>query len=363
MTSSNNPITEIKVRAVRLPMPAPHRTASGVISESPLVLVDLHTQEGIVGRSYVFTYTPVALVPTATLLRGLATSLVGVNAVPHDVERVLTQRFRLLGPQGLTGIAMAAVDMAVWDIVARTAGLPLARLLGGASRPLRAYGGVGYEGAQGSADAAERWVQAGMRGVKAKIGYPTLDEDLQVIRAIRSAVGRDVEIMVDYNQCLDAVEARARSRVLDEEGLTWIEEPTTAHDFAALAACARETRTPLQAGENWWGPGDFVTAIDAGASDHLMPDVMKVGGVTGWMRVAAMAQAKGLPVSNHLFPEISAHLMSATATAWRFEYADWWDAVIQAPLVPEAGSVLVNETVAGSGIEWKEEVIAAHLVE
>lgn len=224
--SSTNPIIDLKVRAVRLPMPVPHRTASGVISESPLVPLDLHTKEGIVGRSYVFTYTPAAL---------------------------------------------------------------------------NAYGGVGYEGARGSDGTAEQWAKAGIRGVKAKIGYPTVREDLEVIRAIRSAVGDDVEIMVDYKQCLNAVEARSRSRMLDDEGLVWIEEPTTAHDFAGLAACARETRTPVQAGENWWGPNDFATAIETGASDHLMPDV------TGWMRVASMAQAKGLPVSNHLFTDYSAH--------------------------------------------------------
>ena len=361
--SSTNPIVELEVRAVRLPMPVPHRTASGVISESPLVLLDLHTKEGIVGRSYVFTYTPAALKPTALLLRELAPSLAGVDASPLEVERILTQRFRLLGPQGLTGIAASAIDMAVWDIVARAAGLPLVRLLGGASRPLRAYGGVGYEGARGSADTAEQWAKAGSRGVKAKIGYPTVREDIEVIRAIRSAVGDDVEIMVDYNQCLNAVEARNRSRMLDDEGLVWIEEPTTAHDFAGLAACARETRTPVQAGENWWGPNDFATAIDAGASDHLMPDVMKVGGVTGWMRVASMAQAKGLPVSNHLFTDYSAHLMSATATAWRFEYADWWDAVIREPLLPESGMIRPNEANAGAGIEWNEEAIVAYLVE
>lgn len=327
------------------------------------MLLDLHTSAGVVGRSYVFTYTPVALVPTAMLLRELAPSLIGINATPHDVELVLAQRFRLLGPQGLTGIVTAAVDMALWDVVARAADVPLARLLGASSRPLRAYGGVGYDGVRGSADAAERWIRSGMRGVKAKIGYPSVQEDLDVIRAMRSAVGDDIEIMVDYNQCLNAVEARTRLRALDEESLCWIEEPTTAHDFAGLSACARETHTPLQAGENWWGPGDFVTAINTGASDHLMPDVMKVGGVTGWMRVAALAQARGLPVSNHLFPEVSAHLMSATATAFRFEYADWWNAVIQEPLVVESGSVQIRESRAGSGIEWNEESIAAYLVE
>jgi mandelate racemase len=134
---------------------------------------------------------------------------------------VCSQRFRLLGPQGLTGIAVAAVDMAIWDVVARTAQVSLVTLLGASSRPLRAYGGVGYDGVRGSADAAERWARAGMSGIKAKIGYPSVQEDLDVIRAMRSAVGNDIEIMVDYNQCLNAVEARTRLRALDDEGLCW----------------------------------------------------------------------------------------------------------------------------------------------
>jgi len=118
----------------------------------------------------------------------------------------------------------------------------------------------------------------------------------------------------------------------------------------------------LQAGENWWGPRDFATAVEIGASDHLMPDVMKVGGVTGWMRVAGLAHARGLPVSNHLFPEVSAHLMCATPTARWFEYADWWNALVQHPLHLEAGHAVLDDSSPGSGIAWQEEVVGRYLV-
>src|SRR5260221_7512109 len=123
---------------------------------------------------------------------------------------------------------------------------------------------------------------------------------------MRQAVGPSVAIMVDYNQCLTPAEAVQRLRVLDDEGLTWVEEPTLAHDFSGHARIAREARTPIQCGENWWGALDMRHALEAGASDLVMPDVMKIGGVTGWLRAAALAQASGTPVSNHLFPEISA---------------------------------------------------------
>ena len=155
------------------------------------------------------------------------------------------------------------------------------RLLGGIEKPIPAYGAVGYDGVTGSAKVAEEWAKRGFSGIKAKIGYPTVQEDVEVIRAIRSAVGSSVAMMADYNQCLTPSEAVQRLRLLDDEGLTWVEEPTLAHDYAGHAFIARETKTPIQCGENWWGTLDMQHAIDAQASDFMMPDVMKIGGVTG----------------------------------------------------------------------------------
>ena len=145
------------------------------------------------------------------------------------------------------------------------------------------------------ASGAAEWVGRGFTGVKAKIGYPTVREDLEVIRAIRQAVGDSVAIMVDYNQCLTPAEAVQRLRVLDGEGLTWVEEPTLAHDYAGHALIAREADTPIQCGENWWGTLDLRHALAAQASDFIMPDLMKIGGVTGWLRAAALAQAEEHP--------------------------------------------------------------------
>src|SRR6185369_2086174 len=130
-----------------------------------------------------------------------------------------------------------------------------------------------------------------------KIGYPTVAEDLRVVRAMRSAVGPEVALMVDYNQSLTPAEAILRIRVLDGEGLAWIEEPVLANDYPGLAEVAREVRTPIQAGENWWGPEDLRHALAAHSTDYVMLDVMKVGGVTGWLRASAMAAAEALPVS------------------------------------------------------------------
>ena len=354
---SSPTIQGFKVRAVRVPMTEPHQTASGVITESPLVLTDILTDTGISGHSIVFTYTPAALKPTAELIQNFEALVQGDVLAPAEVEQKLAKRFRLLGPQGLVGIALAAIDMALWDALARVHSMPLVRLLGGVEKPVRAYGAVGYDGVQDSGKGAESWAKRGFTGVKAKIGYPTVQEDVAVVRAIRKAAGDDMAIMVDYNQCLTPTEAVERLRVLDDEGLTWVEEPTLAHDYAGHALVAREARTPIQCGENWWGTLDMLHAIEAQASDFLMPDVMKIGGVSGWLRAATLAHAKGIRVSNHLWPEISARLLCCTPTAHWLEYADWWNPILAEPLCIEKGMAIIDDAF-GTGVEWNEDAVS-----
>jgi mandelate racemase len=350
-------VDRFRVRAIRLPMRDPHQTASGAVSESPLVLTDITLDDGTVGHSVIFTYTPAALEPTAALVRNFEALIKGDVLAPAETEQKLARRFRLLGPQGLVGMALAAIDMALWDALARLHGVSLTRLLGGTEKVVPAYGAVGYDGEAKSARVAEDWAKRGFTGVKAKIGYPTVAEDVTVIRAMREAVGPGVAIMVDFNQSLTPAEAVQRMRVLDDEGLTWVEEPTLAHDYAGHAHVAREARTPIQCGENWWGALDFQHAVDAHASDYVMPDVMKIGGVTGWLRVTAIAAARGLRVSNHLWPEISAQLLSVTPTAHWLEYADWWNDVLREPLAIRKGMTDLSG-VTGSGVDWNEQAIA-----
>jgi mandelate racemase len=352
MSSCQPTIRELRVRTVRVPLTEPHRTASGAVTESPLVLTDVVTDDGIHGRSIIFTYTAAALQPTADLIRNIEPLLKGEPLAPAEIEHRLSRRFRLLGTQGLVGMALAGIDMALWDALARSQNMSLVRLVGGVEKPIRAYGAVGYDGASGCAKAAEEWVRRGFKGVKAKIGYPDLKEDLEVIHAIRAAVGDNVAIMVDYNQSLTPVEAVERLRRLDDEGLTWVEEPTLAHDYQGHALIAREARVPIQCGENWWGTQDLRHAIDAHASDYVMFDVMKIGGVTGWLRAAATAEIHGLPVSSHLWPEISSQLLSLTPTAHWLEYADWWNTIVSQPLRIENGMAI-----PGMGLEWNEEGI------
>jgi mandelate racemase len=344
-------ITAFKICTCLVPLPQPHRTASGVVAASPLVLLTIETDEGTQGHSMLFTYTPAALKPTADLLRGMEALVVGQTLAPASLSQSLHARFRLLGTQGLVGMALAGIDMALWDALARSQNLPLYALLGAAPKPLKPYGAIGYDGVAGSADAATQLAKQGFQGIKAKIGYPTLEEELAVIRAMRQAAGDAMAIMVDYNQSLSPQEAARRLQALDAEGLTWIEEPVLAHDYAAFVELARATRTPLQAGENWWGPLDFRHAFNAGVRELVMPDAMKCGGITGWQQIASMAAVYGASLSSHLWPEVSAHLLCASPTAHWLEYADWWNPILKEPLRIANGWVEMSDA-PGSGVEF-----------
>jgi mandelate racemase len=354
-------IRGLRVRPVDVPLSRPHPTAGGIVSSAPLVLIDLMTNEGVVGSSYVFCYTALAVLPLARLTQNLEQLIKGATVAPVALDQSLQRRFRLLGPQGLTGIAMAGIEMAAWDALARAVDLPLVRLLGGDAQPMQAYYSLSMGGPDTAAREAAVVAELGFDAIKLKVGYATIAEDIAAVRAARGAVGERLRVMVDYNQSLSVPEAIRRCRALEDAGLTWIEEPTLADDFDGHAEIRSEVQTPLQFGENWWGPHDMAKAIDVGASDYVTLDVMKIGGVSGWLRAAALAEAKGLQVSSHLFPQISAHLLAVTPTAHWLEYQDWADPILREPLQPKDGKLAPSRQ-PGCGMEWDEAAVARYLV-
>ena len=280
-------IRDVEARAVVAPMNPPVRTASGSVSQALLVLIDLHTEEGPVGRAYLAAYQPYALRPLRELVRELGATVKGQAVAPIELDRALRSRFTLLGgARGLQGMAVSGIDLAAWDALAVAAGVPLVTLLGGEARPIPAYNSLGMLGPGEAADDAGKTVAAGFRAMKIKVGWPLLDEDLAGVRAARRALPDDVALMVDFNQSLTVAEAIRRGRALDGEGVAWIEEPVRATDFHGAAEIAAALATPVQIGENLAGPFEMEEALRLRASDLVMPDVQQIGGVTGWLRAA-----------------------------------------------------------------------------
>jgi mandelate racemase len=352
-------ITNIRYRAVSAPMKRPLATSVATLTTSALLLIDLETDAGIVGRSYLFGMGRQNLAPMASLVAAMTEMVKGDEVAPLDIERKLRARYALLGVHNVVLIAMAGIDMAAWDAFAQSLGQPLVRALGAAPRPIPAYNskGLGIMDLKALVAEARDLVGEGFRAVKLRMGRPEARADMEALRAVKQAIGPDVTLMVDFNQALTVAEAMKRSHLIDEEGgVYWIEEPIRADDFAGAARLAREIRTPIQLGENFMGPEQMAQALAAGACDYVMPDAQRIGGVTGWMRAAALAQGAGMETSSHLFPEVSCHLLAATPTCHWLEYVDWADPILKQPTELKNGHVVIP-TRPGVGIEWNEAAV------
>jgi mandelate racemase len=357
-------IRAVQVRAVAAPMKRALATSTGKLTEAALALIDLQTEEGIVGRSYLFGVGKHNLAPIAKLVEAMAAMLKNDPVTPFEIEKKLRARYTLLGVHNIVLFALSGIDMAAWDALGQSLGQPLVRLLGGAPRPVPAYNskGLGLLPLKELAQEATDLVDEGFRAVKLRVGRPTAKDDLEALRLVKKTIGPDVTLMVDFNQALSVAEAIARGRMIDDEGgVLWIEEPIRADDFSGCSEIRREVRTPIQIGENFMGPEQMAQALAAGACDFVMPDAERIGGVTGWMRAAALAQAAGLEMSSHLFPEVSAHLLAVTPTAHWLEYVDWADAVLAEPLSIHQGNVIIPER-PGVGITWNEEAVRRYQI-
>jgi mandelate racemase len=287
----------------------------------------------------------------------------GEPAAPLDIATKLERHFRLIGVRGIVNMALAGLDVACWDALAVAAGMPLASFLGAAAKPVPAYNsnGLSLMAPQAAADEAEELLAGGFGAVKLRLGHPTLEADLAAVRAVRGRVPSDVLVMADYNQALTLEEALHRGRILDGEGLAWIEEPIRHDDYQGCATLARELNTAIQIGENFTGPYTMEAALTASASDYVMVDLERIGGVSGWLRAAALAASAGVPMSSHLFPEASAHLLAATPTSHWLEYVDWAAPILNEPLRIVDGRAVMSDR-PGIGLSWNDAAVARYRI-
>jgi len=349
-------IRDIRARAVEAPIPRPVRTASGEIEKAPLLLVDVLTDEGVTGSAYAFGYTKATLRPLLALVDELRAELVGKPVVPFARMQQLERRFRLLGLQGLLGMLASTLDMAYWDALGKAAGQPVVQLLGGEAAPVRAYDSYGMVDPVQDAGPLRRSLEQGFRAVKIKVGYADPKRDVEVVRAVRELIGPDIALMVDFNQSQSPAEAIRRIRALEAYDLCWIEEPVAAEDLQGHAKVREGTGACIQTGENWWFPRDAERALSAGACDKMMPDLMKIGGITGWLSVMGLAAAASMPVSSHLFIEGSAHVLAVTPTCDWLEFMDFGSAVLADPYRVDANGC-VSARGPGLGIAWDEAAV------
>jgi mandelate racemase len=348
----------IRAIGVEVPMRLPLGTSQGSIRAAPLLLIDVETEQGVTGCAYLFCYVPAAARAIAGMLDEVELVAKGERLSPADLWAKLARRFTLIGVQGIVRMAMAGFDVACWDALAKAAGKPLVSLLGGAPRAIQAYNsnGLGLMTPEKLADEAQALLEGGFRAIKLRLGHPSPEADLAAVRAVRRRLPEDVALPVDYNQALSVEEAIRRGRALEREGVYWIEEPIRHDDYRGCARVARELATPVQIGENFSLPHSMEEALAAGASDYVMPDLERIGGVTGWLRAAALAAGAGVEMSSHLFPEVSAHLLAVTPTGHWLEYVDWACPVLAEPFAVADGRVVIPDR-PGNGLAWDADAV------
>jgi mandelate racemase len=352
-------LKHVTVRPVVLPLKRPVVSKVGRFDDWPLILIDLHTNEGIVGRSYLEPYLKHSMRYIVPAVLDLAAARKGRRIGPLEAVQNARRALNLVGYEGIAMIAIAGLDMAAWDALAKAAGLALAELLGGSVGEVPAYNsnGLWLSGVDTLArEATELVAEGGFTGLKLRLGRERLGDDLHAIRAVREAVGADVKLMVDFNQGLTLGDALHRCHALDGEGLYWFEEPITYNNLPGYVQLARELKTPVQLGENFYGPRELMRAVAMGAGDYVMPDLMRIGGVSGWLRAAPIAAALGIEVSTHLYPEVCAHLLRITETAHWLEWQDWAYPILAEPFTLAGGRFTVPDR-PGCGIEWDEKAV------
>ncbi|QKZ16033.1 enolase C-terminal domain-like protein [Streptomyces chartreusis] len=353
-------IRSVQARAVDVPLSRPIRTAVGDIPTASLVLVDIDTHEGVRGRSYIFGYTDRALGALVRFITDIGPELIGKPVAPVERMRDFDRRFKLLGWQGLVGMAVGGLDMALWDALGQAAAAPVVQLLGGEPKPLPAYDSYGVVDPADDALTLENAVGRGFGGIKVKLDGDTAEDDVKVVREVREIIGSDVALMVDYNQSLTPTEALKRINRLADFDLTWVEEPVPADDIHGHARVRNASPVPVQTGENWWFPRGMANAIAARASDLCMLDIMKIGGVSGWIQAMGQADAASLPVSSHLFIEASAHTLAVTPTAHWLEHLDLAGPLLAEPVQPIDGKITPRGP--GLGMTWDEQAVARFIV-
>lgn len=353
-----------RVRAVVVPLRHPIMAAIGRFDHWPLVLVDVELTNGAVGSSYIAPYRAASLPVVVAAVRDLLDGMTARDVAPGDAFNAALTSLNVVGVAGVSTIAVSAIDMALWDALAKIAGLPLARLLGGSVGPVRAYNSNGlwrHDVSTLAAEARALLDEGGFTAVKMRLGNVHLRDDLSAIDAVRQGTGAEIDLMVDFNQALGLGDAIRRCHELDEQNLYWFEEPIAYDNVRGYAELAQKVRTPLQAGANYYGAGDLLRFLDRGGVHYAMGDLMRIGGVTGWMQTAGVAAAAGVQFSNHLYPEFAAHLLRVTPTAHWLEWVDWACPILARPLQPQGGTLTAPDQ-PGAGLVWDEAAVKRYAV-
>jgi len=359
-------ISKLDVSVLRVPVDQPYTAGGRVVDANWHVLARVTTSDGVEGIGYIVYPRPDLMTAIAQAARELGEQLTGMSVLePEAAWERLARRGDWVGPGGLLHVALAPLDIAVWDAYGKTLGQPLHRLLGGYRDRVPTYASDGMWVSLSPAElaaAAQQHAADGFDAVKLRIGKePTAEAEARRVQAVREAVGPRVKIMVDAVESWSLAYARRAGRVLQDAGVAWLEDPVHHHDVAGLAELRRALEIPITGGEHLYDLDAFRALLDARAVDVVILDLARVGGITPWRRVAALAHAHHIPVCGHVVPEIQVHLLAAVANGYMVEYVPRSAGILQAMPRRERGE-LVASPAPGLGLALDEAAVRRHQV-
>ena len=357
-------VTAISVVSVDLPLQRPIVSAVGQYAKWPFIITEITLDNGTSGNSYICPYLVHYTKPIEGVILELFKLFENKPLAPNKFYEIGVRQLSLLGRSGIAMYALAALDIAFWDASAKDADLPLCEHLGGSIADVKAYNSGGLwllNPDQLAAEAKELKKEGDFSSLKIRLGRRNLDQDLKAIEAVRNQMSPDDDLLCDFNQVLSFTEALQRLKGLDDQGLYWFEEPIPYYELRNYAELRQNITTPLILGENFHGIDHATLSLELGSGDAIMPDLMRIGGISGWLKTAALAEAYTRPLSSHLYPEVSAHLMRVTPTADYLEWVNWGDPLLKEPYQVRDGYLSIPER-PGVGLEFKQDVIDRYRV-
>ena len=355
-------ISHVSVSILKIPLDRPYLGAGGrTIDGYPVVLARVTTSDGVVGCGYFVALQNQFVTAAATITRELSSCVVGAELA--EIEATWARMVRMgrwIGPGGLLHYAMAPLDIAMWDALGKTLGQPLYLLLGGSKNRVEAYASDGFThdlSQEELAESAKSAAEQGFRALKFRMGPSrTAREEVERFAAIRAAAGRDMRILVEAAESWNVEQALETGLALQEAGAHWIEDPIHHKNLRGLARLVERLNVPIAAGENLFDLDDFARLFEAKAVGIPIIDIGRVGGITPWRRVAALAQGFGLRVCGHVLSEVHVHLLASVPNSYMLEYAPRTSPMLRAMPRLDNGSLVAPEA-PGLGIDFDEDAV------